>query len=292
MVEFLQLAIGGLKIGAIYGLAAIGFVVIHKATQTVNFAHGAFVAVGAYVTYYLHEKLQWHPAAAYLLAPMAVGILAVGIEWTLLRPLRRADLLSVIVCTVFLGIAMMELLRHWFQSELLSAPSLFADFGWFLPSDVYVSGETAWVLVAAIVAGVFAALIFDRLPIGRAMRAIASSYRGAQLCGYSVERTYAAAWFFGGALAGFAGVLAAGPMGISPELTIATIVPAFVAAVIGGFDSVRGAVIGGILLGLIETFAAGYISSAAKNASSFVIVFLILTFRPHGLFSGEKRRNV
>jgi branched-chain amino acid transport system permease protein len=292
MVEFLQLAIGGLKIGAIYSLAAIGFVVIHKATQTVNFAHGAFVAVGAYITYYLYEKLHWHPAVAYVLAPVLVGLLAAAIEWSLLRPLRRADLLSVIICTVFLGIVMMELLRHWFQSELLSVPGLFTDFGWFLPNDVYVSGETAWVLVAAITAGVCAALIFDRLPIGRAMRAIASSYRGAQLCGFSVVGTYAAAWFFGGALAGFAGVLAAAPMGITPELTIATIVPAFVAAVIGGFDSVRGAIIGGILLGLIETFAAGYISSSAKNASSFVIVFLILTFRPNGLFSGEKRRNV
>jgi branched-chain amino acid transport system permease protein len=121
---------------------------------------------------------------------------------------------------------------------------------------------------------------------------MAANMRGAQLCGYSVNRVYALAWFLGGALAGVAGVFVAPSKGVSPDLAVSTITTAFVAAVIGGFDSLIGAILGGLILGLAETLTASYISSAAKSAISFVLLFAVLIWRPDGLFPEAKKRRV
>src|SRR6185312_1783019 len=105
------------------------------------------------------------------------------------------------------------------------------------------------------------------------------------LCGYSVDKIYALAWFFGGGLAGLAGLFAAPRLGVSPEIAAATIVPAFVAAIIGGFDSLIGALLGGVMLGLLETYTAAYLSGAFKNPLSFLLVLAVLLFKPEGLFA-------
>jgi branched-chain amino acid transport system permease protein len=121
---------------------------------------------------------------------------------------------------------------------------------------------------------------------------MAANARGAVLCGYSTDGMNAMAWFLGGALAGLAGVFAAPSKGISPELAISMITAGFVAAVIGGFDSLRGALFGGLILGVAETFAAAYVSSAMKSAVSFLLLFLVLLWRPEGLFPEAKIRDV
>jgi branched-chain amino acid transport system permease protein len=124
------------------------------------------------------------------------------------------------------------------------------------------------------------------------MRAMASNMRGAQLCGYSVDGIYAQAWVLGGGLAGLAGVFAAPRLGVSPELAAATIVPAFVAAIIGGFDSLGGAILGGLMLGLLETYTAAYLSDTFKNPLTFVLLLAVLLFKPEGLFAPKSLRGV
>jgi len=289
--EILDLMLGALKIGAIYALAASGFVVIHKATKTVNFAHGAFIMLGAYGTFVTLTILKWPYWVAYTVVPVTVGLLSALVEFVILRPLRRADLFSVLIVTVFLGVAIMEGVRLTYESELLSVRSAFSGVLLELPGDMVLTKEVAWIGAGALLCVLAAAFVFESLSIGRGMKAMASNYRGAQLCGYSVPATYAMAWFFGGLLAGLAGVFAAPPLGINPELANALIVPAFVAAVIGGFDSLKGVIVGGILLAVIEILAAAYISSAAKSAASFVLVFLFLLIRPEGLFPEGARRR-
>jgi branched-chain amino acid transport system permease protein len=289
--ELLELLIGAVKLGAIYSLAASGFVVIHKATRTVNFAHGAFCMLGAYGAFAVITLLKLPYFVAYIAVPLAVGLVAALLEWLILRPLRRADIFSVVMATVFLGVATMELIRLAYETELLSIPPVFAGMLGTGSAGLSISKEAVWIGAGAVATVVLAILVFERFPIGRGMRAMASNYRGAQLCGYSVPVTYAAAWFFGGWLAGLAGVFAAPAMGITPDLATALIVPAFVAAVIGGFDSLRGVLIGGFVLAIIETLAAAYISSAAKSAASFVLVFGMLLIRPEGLFPEAVRRN-
>jgi branched-chain amino acid transport system permease protein len=135
-------------------------------------------------------------------------------------------------------------------------------------------------------------LMFRHGRIGRGLRAMASNVRGAQLCGYSVDRVYMFAWFVGGALAGLTGVFVAPVSGVSVELSIAVITAGFVAGVLGGFDSLRGAVLGGLLLGIVESLAAAYISSAMKNCVSFILLFIVLMWRPEGLFPEKAPRSV
>lgn len=291
MSELLMVIIGGLASGAVYALAAIGIVVIHKATKTVNFAHGGFVLFGAFAAYLVVVKLGWTYWAAYVIVPLLIGGLATLVELAILRPLRKADLFTVITATIFIGIGLSEVYRLSYNTEILAMPKPISGAPFFF-GDVILTREQLWVVAGALGAGLIGLLVFSHARIGRSMRAMASNVRGATLCGYSVDRVYATAWFVGGALAGLAGVFAGPSKGISPDLAVAMITAGFVAAVIGGFDSLRGALLGGLLLGLAETFAAAYVSSAMKSAVSFLLLFVVLLWRPDGLFSEAKVRDV
>ena len=291
LIDLAFVVVGGLKIGAIYSLAALGLVVIHKATRTVNFAHGAFIMLGAYLTFFLLELLALPYWAVYVLAPILVGFVAAVLEWFVLRRLRRADMLVVVIATVFLAIALQETVRLPYDVEILTVPSALSGEPFFI-GELILTREALWIGAGAIMCSVAGAMLFAQAGLGRSMRAMAQNIRGAQLCGYSVDRVYALAWFFGGALAGLAGVFGAPSLGVSPELMVITIVPAFVAAVIGGFDSLRGAILGGLILGLVESLSAAYISSAMKSAVSFMILFVVLMVRPEGLFTERTARKV
>jgi branched-chain amino acid transport system permease protein len=291
MEELPRLLLGGLKIGAIYSLAALGIVVIHKATRTVNFAHGAFIMLGAYFGFFLLRLFDLPYALVYLLAPVAVGALAAGTEWLFLRRLRRSDPFNVVISTIFIGLAATELIRVAYRSDLLSMPRVWSGPP-LLIGDLILTRETLWIILGALCAAAAGALLFAAARFGRAMRAMAANVVGAQLCGYSVHAVYAQAWFLGGTLAGLAGLFLAPVMGITPELADIMIVPAFVAAILGGFDSIKGAVLGGIVLGLVETFSAAYLSSAGKSALTFMILLAVLLWRPRGLFPESRIRDV
>jgi branched-chain amino acid transport system permease protein len=291
IAEFVMIVVGGLKFGAIYSLAAIGIVVIYKATHIVNFAHGAFVLAGAYATYGVVEGMHIGYWPAYVLVPIVTGLLAAAVELAILRPIRQADMFALITSTIFIGIGLSEVYRLVQNTEMLGVrnpvpgPPIFVG-------DVIITYEQIWVFAGAIFSSLIGLAIFGYAPIGRGLRAMAANARGAVLCGYSTDGMNAMAWFLGGALAGLAGVFAAPSKGISPELAISMITAGFVAAVIGGFDSLRGALFGGLILGVAETFAAAYVSSAMKSAVSFLLLFLVLLWRPEGLFPEAKTRDV
>ena len=291
LAELGLVLIAGAKFGAIYALAALGLVVVHKATKTVNFAHGAFAMLGAFASFLIVVHWQWPYWLAYLLVPLLIGLGAALIEFSVLRPLRRADMFTVVIATVFLGIALAEAFRLTYNTELLAVPGMFVGAP-LIFAGIFVTKETLWVIAGASATALACVLLFMHGKLGRGMRAMASNMRGAQLCGYSVDRVYMFAWFVGGALAGLAGVFVAPVSGVSAELSIAIITAGFVAGVIGGFDSLKGAVLGGLLLGGVESLAAAYISSAMKNAVSFVLLFVVLMWRPEGLFPEKIARRV
>ena len=289
--ELLMIVVGGLKMGAIYSLVAIGIVVIHKATRTVNFAHGAFVLCGAYVTYGIVEALQIGWWAAFLLAAIGGGLLAAVVEFGILRPIRQADSFAVITSTIFIGIGLSDVYRLFQNTEILAVRSMVRGAPFFV-GDAMITREQIAVVAGATVAALIGVAVFAYAKFGRGMRAMASNPRGAVLCGYSADTMNALAWFVGGAMAGVAGAFAAPSTGITAELSVAMITAGFAAAVIGGFDSLRGALLGGLILGVCETLAAGYVSSAMKNAVSFLLIFIILLWRPQGLFPEAKLRHV
>jgi branched-chain amino acid transport system permease protein len=282
---------GGLRIGAVYALAALGLVVIHKATKTVNFAHGALIMVGAYGTYLCVEAFHLPYWLAYCIVPVLVGAMAVVLEAVLFRRIRMEDAFTVVITTVFVSILVTEFARIIFESDVYPVES-FISGPPFILGPFIVTRETCWIVGGALSFGGLAAYLFARSGMGRAMRAMASNPRGAQLCGYSVDMVYARAWFLGGGLAGLAGVFSAPRLGASPEVAIATLVPAFVAAIIGGFDSLVGSLLGGLLLGLLETYTAAYISGAFKSPVTFVLLLAVLYFKPEGLFAPKGVRRV
>ena len=281
--------LAGLKFGALYALAALGLVVVHKATK--NFAHGAFAMLGAFATFLIVVNWQWPYWAAYLMIPAAIGLITATIEFLILRPLRQADMFTVVIATVFLGIAISEGFRLTYNTELLAVPSLFAGPP-FIVTGVFITRDTLWVITGTLVAALACIAFFQYGRTGRGMRAMAANIRGAQLCGYSVDGVYMLAWFLGGLLAGLTGVFIAPVTGVSVDLSIAIISAGFVAGVIGGFDSPRGAILGGLLLGMSESMAAAYVSSAMKNCVSFLLLFLVLMWRPQGLFAERSARSV
>jgi branched-chain amino acid transport system permease protein len=283
--------LAGIKFGALYALAALGLVVVHRATKTVNFAHGAFAMLGAFASFLIVVKWQWTYWAAYLLIPPAIGLISATIEIIILRPLRQADMFTVVIATVFLGIALSEGFRLTYNTELLAVPTLFKGPP-FVVSGLIITRDTVWVIAGALVTALACIILFRYGRLGRGMRAMAANIRGAQLCGYSIDRVYMLAWFLGGVLAGLTGVFIAPVTGVSVDLSIAIITAGFVAGVIGGFDSPRGAIVGGLLLGIAESLSAAYVSSAMKNCVSFLLLFLVLMWRPEGLFAERTGRSV
>src|SRR5919198_3964530 len=252
-----MIVVGGLKFGAIYALAALGIVVIHKATRIVNFAHGAFVLAGAWATYGVVDVFGLGYWPAYLLVPIATGLLAAAVELAVLRPIRQADMFALITSTIFIGIGLSELYRLIQNTEMLGVPNPFPGRPIFI-GDVIITKEQIWVFAGAILSSLLGVAIFGYARLGRGLRAMAANARGAVLCGYSTDSMNALAWFLGGALAGLAGVFAAPSKGISPELSISMVTAGFFAAAIGGFDSLRGALFGGLILGLAETLPGAY----------------------------------
>ena len=231
--ELGQILAAGIKFGAIYALAALGLVVIHKATKTVNFAHGAFAMLGAFASFLIVVHWQWPYWLAYALIPPFIGLVSAVIELLVLRPLRRADMFTVVIATVFLGIALAEAFRLTYNTELLAVPGMFVGMPLVL-GGIIITKEALWVIAGALMTALACVLMFRHGRIGRGLRAMASNVRGAQLCGYSVNRVYMFAWFVGGALAGLTGVFVAPVSGVSVELSIAVITAGFVAGVLGG----------------------------------------------------------
>jgi branched-chain amino acid transport system permease protein len=205
--------------------------------------------------------------------------------------LRQADMFTVVIATVFLGIALSEGFRLTYNTELLAVPSMFAGPP-FVVAGVFITMDTIVIVAGSLAVALTCIAVFRRGSFGRGMRAMAANIRGAQLCGYSIDAVYMLAWFLGGLLAGLTGVFIAPVTGVSVDLSIAIITAGFVAGVIGGFDSPKGAIAGGLLLGIAESLSAAYVSSGMKNCISFLLLFLVLMWRPQGLFPERIGRSV
>jgi branched-chain amino acid transport system permease protein len=283
--------VAGIQFGAIYALAALGLVVVYKATKTVNFAHGAFAMLGAFASFLVVVQWKWAYWVAYLIIPPAIGLAAAVVEFLILRRLRRADMFTIVIATVFLGIALSEAFRLTYNTELLAVPEVFGGRP-FIIDGVYITRDALWIIAGALATSAACVLLFRYGKLGRGMRAMASNIRGAQLCGYSIDRVYMLAWFLGGALAGLTGIFIAPVTGVTVELSIQIITAGFVAGVIGGFDSLLGAIAGGLLLGVAESLSAAYVSSTMKNCVSFLLLFVVLMWRPEGLFAERTARRV
>ena len=285
-----QLIVSGIAAGALYALVAIGLVLIYKATDIVNFAQGESVTVGAYMGWLFVTEfhLPYFPAiAAVMVASALVGMV---VERVAYRPLIKSPPFTVILATLAVGIIVKNAIRLVWQdtprsiSGVLSAAPIEIGGVLITPERLAIM-----VTVAVVVTGLMLFFRFSKL--GKAMRATAQSQEAAALMGISVSGIFSKTWALGSALGGLAGVLIAPLIGINTELG-GVLIPGFVAAVVGGFTSIPGAIVGGIMVGVFENFAGVFVSSSFKRVVSFVILLAVLMIKPSGLFGKPVRKLV
>lgn len=285
MDVFLQLTVSGLSTGMIYALAAAGFVVIYKASDVINFAQGDFLLLGTYLIFFamVQTGLPWS------LGVLATVLLAVAaaltIERLVLRPLIGEPIISMIMVTIGLS----SVLRAAVNAIWGPAPRSFDSF---LPAGDVVLGpvilSSGRLLSIPIALGVLAALwlFFRHTRDGIAMRAIADDQQAALSMGISIPRVFGVAWGLAAASAAIGGIMLASIVGVSPN--VASIgLRVFPVVILGGLDSIRGAVIGGAVIGLLEVYTGGYVGHGLSLVVPYVVLVLVLMIRPYGLFGKE-----
>ena len=288
-----ELLAGGLAIGCVYSLVALGFAMIIRATGIIHFAQGELLMLGSMSglsTLWLLPKL---PAVAVLACGMvASGVLAVAMEFLVYRPLRlrRVALMNVITATVGMSILCINAARLLWGSEPLRYPELFSTSTYRF-AGVPISPQLVWIMVFGVVLMGLLQLFLKRTRTGLVMQAVAQDAEVAQLMGANLTRMMLYTFAIAGMMAGAAGVMFGSVFFSFFEMGFLLGIKGFVAATLGGLGSLAGAMLGGILFGLIETFSAVYVSSAYKDAIGMVLLIVILLFLPSGLVGLWKARG-
>ncbi|AOB25734.1 MULTISPECIES: branched-chain amino acid ABC transporter permease [Bordetella] len=278
----MQILIGSLTAGAVYALVALGFVLIYKGTGVVHFGYGEQLTFGAYMALIGQSLLGLPFGLALLFALAASALLGWLIFGLFAGPLRHATLWTRIIATLAIGIALREGLRAymgptaWPFPFLLSQQAFEVGGIYLVPANLAIAGIAVLILAALF-------LFLERTLRGKAILAACENRTGASLVGIRVSRVYLTIWILASLLAAVAGILIAPQLTLSPDMGIIAI-KGFTAAVIGGFASLPGAVLGGLLLGVLEGLAGAYVSSAMKDVISYAVLILVMLLMPHGLF--------
>ncbi len=289
MAEFVGQVIFGLAIGAIYSLIAIGFTMIFRATGLLHFAHPDLMMIGAMIGYTLATRTHMPLLGLFVLAGTAVAILSALIDRIGFRPMRRRGaLVNLIIATIGWSIVLVNVAIFIWGVAPLAYPQQYLPKGTLIRGLVIVP-QNLLMLVVGLVAMVALQQFFTRTRTGQALRATAENPVAAQLMGIKVDRMMTLTFLLSGFLAGGAGVLVASIVYANFDLGLIGI-KSFAAAVLGGFGQVGGAMVGGLLLGLIEVLGAFYISSAFKDLIAYTLLILVLLLRPTGLFATGQGR--
>ena len=291
-MEFLSYLISGISLGSIYAIIALGYTMVYGIAKMLNFAHGDVIMVGAYSVIVSAATLKLPPIVAILIAVVVCAALGVTIEFLAYRPLRQSPPLAVLITAIGVSYLLQNLALLIFGPEQKSTPALFS-----LPSltlgGVTVDGITLLTLgvTAAIMIGL--TLFINLTRMGKAMRAVSEDREAAELMGISVNRTITITFAIGSALAAVASVFyGATYVYVKPTTGSMPGIKAFTAAVFGGIGSIPGAMLGGILLGLIEQLSKVYISTLWSDAVVFGVLVLVLVFKPAGLLGKRVREKV
>ena len=291
MTDFLQLLFSGLATGAIYGLAALGFTLLWQASGTINFAQGEFVMLPAFLM--LGFLSFGAPLLLSFVLTVVVSVVVLG--WVFKRgivdPLFKYGMMPIVVATIGLSIAMRSVVRAGYSAEAHPFPSLFSEqlfnFGGV---TVSLSDIGTFLLSVALV---FATQAFmTRTVTGRAMQAVAQNTESASVLGINVPRMIFYAFAINAVLAVSAALLITPTYLAKFDMGESLGNKAFFAAIIGGFNNSRGALLGGLLVGVCENLAAAYISPAYKDAVALVIFMVVILFKPQGLLGKKEERKV
>ena len=292
----LQLVISGLVVGSIYAAVALGFTIIYKATRVVNFAQGEFLMVGAYVCFAFVVQMGVPFWAALLLTILFGMVLAVLLERLVLRPMIGEPIISIIMVTIGLSLVLRSAVTAiWGNDILVYEPKLFPQEAISI-AGVPVSLEFIWCFILSMVLLAVFSVFFRYSKAGVAMRATAFNQQVAQSMGISVKHIFALSWIISAVVSGIGGVLIGNINGINSSLYHFGL-KVFPATILGGLDSILGAALGGLIIGLLENLSDGFFKSyldlsGVKEVAPYVILVIILMIKPYGLFGTKEIERV
>ena len=294
ILSLIQYLINGISIGSVYAIIALGYTMVYGIAKMLNFAHGDIIMVGAYISFCVTNYLGL-PAIVSVIAAMVVcTLLGIIIEGLAYKPLRGAPSLAVLITAI--GVS--YFLQNAAQLLWGSAPKNFSSIVTFDPIELFggqivITGEVIITILASVIIMVALTQFTGKTQTGKAMRAVSEDRDAAQLMGINVNRTISTTFAIGSALAAVAGVLLCS--------TVPTLMPttgsmpgirAFTAAVFGGIGSIPGAMLGGVLLGIIETFSKAYLSTEFSDAIVFLVLIVVLLVKPAGLLGKQVQEKV
>ncbi len=293
---FLQLVISGLVIGSIYSAVALGFVIIYKSTRVVNFAQGELLMVGAYVCFAFLVQMHVPFWAALLLTILFGMVLAMFVERLILRPMIGEPIISIIMVTIGLSLVFRSLVAAvWGTEILVYEPKLFPQ-EMIEIAGLPISLEFVWCFILSLVLLAIFSAFFRYSKAGVAMRATAFNQQVAQSMGISVKRIFALSWVISAVVSGIGGVLIGNINGINSSLYHFGL-KVFPATILGGLDSILGAAVGGMIIGILENLSDGFAKtylnlSGVKEVAPYVFLVIILMIKPYGLFGTKEIERV
>ncbi len=289
MTYFMQLVVSGIVVGSIYALSGLGFVLIYKSSRVLNIAHGQLIATGAFITYALAVWLKLPVALAFLLSMVVTFFIAMSVERVFLRRLIGEPIISVIMVTI----GLMSILDGLIYLTPFGTYNF--SFPEFLPTTPIQLGgvSISWtqmvgVIITAILISGFS-WFFKKSTLGISMRAVSDDQLASMSIGISIPRVFGLAWAAAGLSAAAAGAIIGNITGLNFETLHAFGITVFPVVILGGLDSIFGAVVAGIIMGLIQQFAGGYLDghwglNGTASLLPYIILLVILLFKPHGLF--------
>jgi branched-chain amino acid transport system permease protein len=289
VTDFLQLAFAGLSVGAVYALVAVGFVAIFTVSEVINLAQGEFAALSGLVA--ISAVASGLPlAAAVALALATVAVVAVLMERLTIAPVKRMTTLTSIILTLGVSTALKALMLLVWGPDSRGLPS-------FPGRDLVVAGvsiraQELWILGVTAVVAVALVWFYERTGWGKALRACAEQPTAARLVGISLARASILSFLIAGLTGAIAGVVASPIYFSSWESGLAVGLKGFVAATLGGLVSIRGALFGGLSLGILESLVAGYVDTGLRDAVAFVVLIVVLVVRPSGVFGRQAEARV
>jgi len=284
LLSFLpQLVVSGIATGMLYALMALSMTVGYRATTVVNFGQGDMLMVGAYASYVLVAGIGLPFGPAIVLAAALLFVLGLAAQRLLMQPIIAGPHLSLAMMALAVGYALRGLARIEWGNEVLKLPRPYPS-GAFLWGPVVVTMDDLVIsgVVLALLAVLF--LVFNVTAVGKVIQAVFQTQRGAALVGINVRAFHAVMWGAGAGLGAISGVLLALVVPLTPDIGVSTLVRGFAAMTLGGFGSLQGAVIGGLLLGVTEKVLGFYVSTAFIDITAYLVTILVLLVRPKGLF--------
>lgn len=286
----IQQIISGLAVGCVYGLIALGFVLIFKTTEVINFAQGELVMIGAFIAFTLITVFKVPFVLAFLLTPIICGGIGILLERVLIRPLVGEPVVSIIIVTIGLSITLRAFAGMIWSYDTLDFPHVFSEEAIKI-SSIVVSPIDIWIILVSLGLVILLFLFFKFTTVGISLQASADNPLASLLMGISVKRVYSMTWAISAMVGAVAGIIISPITFLSPHMGFLGL-KAFPAAVIGGFNSIPGALVGGVIIGVSENLAGIYLPLWFKDIFAYVVMLAVLMIKPEGLFGTHEQKKV